>query len=86
MLPGSKVTPRFLTASVGKIELGWKFLDEGLFGLSITNDNEFCFLWIEFQFHTIHPLLNTGETFSELSKTGINWSLSIWIPIEPNKY
>ena len=27
-------------------------------GFSITNDNEFCFLWVEFQFHTIHPLLN----------------------------
>ena len=48
-----------------------KFLDEGLSGLSITSDNEFCFLWVVFQFHTVHPLLNTGKTLSELSKTGI---------------
>ena len=51
--------------------LGGKFLDEGLSGLSITNDNEFCFHWVEFQFHTIHPLLNTGKTLSVLNKTGI---------------
>ena len=37
----------------------------------ITNDNEFSFLWVEFQFHTIHPLLNTVKTLGELSKTGI---------------
>ena len=30
-------------------KLGGKFLQEGLSGLSITNDNEFCLLWIEFQ-------------------------------------
>ena len=36
-------------------KLGWKYLDEGLSGLSITNDNKFCFLRVEFQFHTIHP-------------------------------
>ena len=66
MFPESKVTPRFLTVSAGEI-----FLHEGLSGLSITNDNEFCFLWVEFQFHTIHPLLNTVKTLSELSKTGI---------------
>ena len=29
-------------------KLGGKFLHEGLSGLSITNDNEFCFLWVEF--------------------------------------
>ena len=52
-------------------KLGGKFFYEGLSGLSITNDNEFSFLWVEFQFHTIHPLLNTGETLSKLSKTRI---------------
>ena len=54
-------------------KLGGKFLDEGLSGLSITNDNEFCFIWVEFEFHTILSLLNTGKTLSELRK---NWNQS----------
>ena len=29
------------------------------------------FSGLTFKFHTIHPLLNTGETLGELSKTGI---------------
>ena len=36
----------------------------------IINDDEFCFLWVEFQFHTIHPLLNMTKKLSKLSKTG----------------
>ena len=52
-------------------KLGGNLLHEGLSGLSVTNDSEFCYLWVEFQFHTIHPPLNTGKTLSELSKTGI---------------
>ena len=75
VFPESKVTPRFLTVSVGEIEflrsLVWIFWDEGLSSLSVTNNNEFGFLRVEFQFPTIHPLLNTGKTLSELSKTGI---------------
>ena len=75
MFPESIVTPRILIISGGETEfpkkLGGKFLDEGLSGLSITN--EFCFLWVEFEFHTIHSLLNTGKTLSELRK---NWNQS----------
>ena len=70
VFPESKVTPRFLTSSVeNRISkmLGWKFLYKGLSSILITNDDEFCFLWVKFQFHTIHPLLN----ISKLSKTGI---------------
>ena len=40
--------------------------------MSVTNDDEFCFLWVEFQFHTIHLPLNTSKTLRDLSKTGIN--------------
>ena len=32
-------------------KLGGEFLHEGLSGLPITSDNEFCFLWVEFLFH-----------------------------------
>ena len=40
-------------------------------GLSITNDNKFSFLGVEFKFNTSHPVLNTCDTLSKLSKTGI---------------
>ena len=51
--------------------LSREFVDEGLSGLSITNDNKFSFLGVEFKFHTSHPVLDTCETLSKLSKTGI---------------
>ena len=52
-------------------KLSREFVDEGLSGLSITNDNKFSFLGVEFKFHTSHPVLDTCETLSKLSKTGI---------------
>ena len=67
-------TLRFLTVSVGEIKFPRSWVVNFWMrdsGLSINNDNEFCFLWAELQFHTIHPLLNTGKTLIELSKTGI---------------
>ena len=57
MFPESKVTPRLFTSSVG---LGGKFLHVGFSGLSVTNDDEFYSLWVKFQLHTIHPILNTS--------------------------
>ena len=39
--------------------------------MNITNDNKFSFLGVEFKFHTTHPVLDTCETLSKLSKTGI---------------
>ena len=71
VFPESKVTPRFLTVSVGEIELSREFVDEGLSGLSITNDNKFSFLGVEFKFHTSQPVLDICETLSKLNKTGI---------------
>ena len=50
-------------------ELDREFLDEGLSGLSITSDNKFSVLGV--QFHTSHPILDTSKTLSKLSKTGI---------------
>ena len=50
--------------------LGGIIVHEGLCGLSITNDKEFCFLWVEFQFHTI-PHTTPVKALSELRKTGI---------------
>ena len=52
-------------------KLSREFVDEGLSSLSITNDNKFSFLRAEFTFHTSHPVLDTCETLSKLSKTGI---------------
>ena len=52
-------------------KLSIEFVDEGLSGLSITNDNKFSFLRVEFEFYTSHPVLDTCETLSKLSKTGI---------------
>ena len=40
--------------------------------MSITNDDK---LWVEFQFHTIHPLLNTSKTLREIINTGIKVSM-----------
>ena len=39
--------------------------------MSITNDDEFCFLLVELRFHPVHQLMNTSKTLSELSNTGI---------------
>ena len=47
--------------AIAKLHISMAFL-----GQTEVRDNEFCFLWIEFQFYTIHPPLNTGETFIEL--------------------
>ena len=49
-------------------KLSREFVDEELSGLSITNDNKFSFLRVEFKFHTSHPVLDTCETLSKLSK------------------
>ena len=43
-------------------KLSRDFVDERLSGLSITNDNKFSFLGVEFKFHTSHPFLDTYET------------------------
>ena len=45
-------------------KLGVKFLQKGLPGLSLTNDGEFCFLWVKFESDTIHPFLNASKTLS----------------------
>ena len=60
VFPESKVTPKFLTKfgrrdRISK-KLSREFVDEGLSGLSITNDNKFGFLRVEFKFHTSHPV------------------------------
>ena len=39
--------------------------------MSITNDVKFCFLWVEFQFHTVLSVLTASQTLGELSNTGI---------------
>ena len=43
----------------------------GFLACLITNDDELYFLSVEFQFHTIHPLLNASKTLTKLSNTGI---------------
>ena len=73
MFPESKLTPRFLTVSVREIEfprnwVGNFWMRDFLACLSLMNS---VFSVVEFQFYTIHPLLNTVETLSELSKSGI---------------
>ena len=70
----SKITPVLDCIGRGdriSKKLSREFVDEGLSGLSITNDNKFSFLGVEFKFHTSHPALDTCETLSKLSKTGI---------------
>ena len=51
--------------------------------MSITNDKEFCFLWLSFSFTPPIHFLNTSKTLSELSKTGIKVSMAkcqnIWV-------
>ena len=62
MFPEAKVTSKFLNSLVWDIEFSrnWVgyFLHKGLLGLSIANDGEFSFHWINFQSDTIRPFLN----------------------------
>ena len=39
--------------------------------MSVTSDDEFSFLWVEFQFDTVHAVMDTSKSLSELRKTGI---------------
>ena len=52
-------------------KLSREFVDETLSGLSVTNDNKFSFLRVELKLDTSHPVLDTCETLSKLSKTEI---------------
>ena len=49
--------------------------------MSITNDDEFCFLWFEFQFHTAHPLFLWSSARNNWMPSTYRWRVTLKLEI-----